>query len=271
MGVLQGKYHCLLCGCYFFATSPNTCANPNCNSDRRVLVYLEVPVDGSDYLISGSADGQVGDDLLEFKSASKGTFRIEAPEFYENHIHTVYMDDVERTWVDLEGMWKDFRRPIKSHLRQGMLYLHFTGLKRIVFIYECKWDQAYKEFVIRYQPDVVEPMLEMALAIKEAIEKRIPPPCPQLGCAQCRLYEEKSAENPKRISGVRVKGNTRSGGNSASGISSTREAPIRYTRGPAELDADIGRRINDALHPTDSLERPYSRSVVLTRDKRKIR
>jgi hypothetical protein len=98
----------------------------------------------------------------------------------------VMLDGVERTWVDLEGMWKDFRRPIRTHIRQAMLYLHFTGLKRVIFIYECKWDQAHKEFRVRYQPEVVEPMLEQCLSVKAAIEQNRPPACPHGGCAQCR-------------------------------------------------------------------------------------
>lgn len=242
MGGLKGDYECLACGLFWFDNSPDHC--PYCYRDRRVLAYREVLVDGrNDYLIEGRADGWVGEDLLEFKSLGKGTLRIEAPTLYAQHTHKVMLDGEERTWVDLEGMWKNFRRPIGAHLRQGMLYLHFTKLKRIVFIYEAKWDQAYKEFVIRYQPDIVEPMLDMALDVKYAIEKKKLPACTHGGmCVQCRIYEESSAEPDEKLDiGIGTGDRQGPAGDGAGRVSRPRTADLRHTNSAVQSVRSIRR------------------------------
>jgi CRISPR/Cas system-associated exonuclease Cas4 (RecB family) len=62
----------------------------------------------------------------------------------------------------------------------------------IVFIYELKMDQAYKEFSVDYNPDLISDVIENLELIAEAMKTGIAPPCTQSekGCKLCALAEK---------------------------------------------------------------------------------
>jgi len=155
--------------------------------------YKEVTLKSPYLPVSGHADGAlVGHDcLIELKSLGVGSLRFEAPRILEQNTHLVG----SRKIVDIDSLWRDFHRPLTSHLKQGNIYLwmaHEMGLpfKSISFVYEFKANQQVKEFVVPYSPDIISPIIKDVKNIKAAIDAGIPPVCPFGGCGQCGAYEK---------------------------------------------------------------------------------
>ena len=160
------------------------------------ITYKEVPLQSEKHKISGHADGWVkglGEDfLIEIKSIGTGTIRMEAPAI------------LAQADNDLEKAWRNIKQPFRPHILQGQVYLHLCHLmveegllesapKEIVFIYELKANQDYKEFVVQYTPEFVEGLFERALDISWAVDNERPPMCnldPIKGCERCAPYRE---------------------------------------------------------------------------------
>ncbi|MFE2102932.1 hypothetical protein [Streptomyces sp. NPDC059468] len=184
MGRLWGRWGCSWCGVYIDTTGGKI----PCSQCGRPLEYWEVPVEAeSEYLIAGHEDGAIEDlnALVEIKSIGIGTVRFDNPELLREH--TVKTED-GKTIVDLDGLWKALRRPFGSHIRQTQIYLRLCkemGLPfdQVIFLYEYKATQAQKEFVVKYNPEIAEPLFETALDIKYALKKGKPPPRPEF-CGQ---------------------------------------------------------------------------------------
>lgn len=154
--------------------------------------YKEVPLEYPPLHIAGHSDGWVvglgNDFLIEIKSVGTGTIRMENPSLLAD---------------GLDAAWRNIRTPFRSHVRQGMLYLHLCNLlekdgllqreapKEIVFIYELKLDQSYKEFVVEYDTTPIIDVLEGLDIIAEAIADGSPPECNlgYAGCKQCLTLE----------------------------------------------------------------------------------
>jgi rubrerythrin len=236
LGRLYGQWLCAVCESRWMATSPDVC--PKCDAPGWKLHYKEVPVDRSeDCFIVGHGDGQLdGPDgeWIEAKTIGIGTVRMEAPkllmkysrkgltlgdldsylEWLTNQHRQEYLsdgrmpamtDDIPKSlissWVDFEGLWKDLRHPFPAHLRQGHTYGGLAGVEEVVFIYEYKPTQAYKEFVVKVSPRIYQPILDMALDVKWAVEKGRAPRCPHGGCKQCRTTSEQSKEQRASTTG----------------------------------------------------------------------
>lgn len=233
MGVLRGTFQCNACKLKWSATAPKSC--PTCRADQSCLEYREVPLQSDRYLVIGHADGDIADDeveelcpLLEVKSIGMGTLRFEAPQLLAKYTRKTMEDDgTERAVVDLEALWRDIKRPFPSHVKQGMLYLHLSGRREMIFIYECKWNQQVKEFRVRYNEALIADLLDACLDIKYAIETSKPPRRPNWAatdhntCAKC-VYrdtcydaylenddEEPGARNGRESSGSPGSGRTR--------------------------------------------------------------
>lgn len=184
MGIMYGKFKCLVCKGITFGLSPSKCEHCDCD----VLVYDEVSLRDEPLRIAGHTDGWIKDDkgdcLIEIKSIGEGTLRFEAPEL---------LADAEN---DLKKAWKNIRRPFRGHLLQGQMYLELArrmygdeAPKEIVFIYELKMDQDYKEFVVKADYEVVDRVFYKAEKIIKAVEAGEMPECnvsPE-GCKQCNL------------------------------------------------------------------------------------
>ena len=185
MGVLYGKFQCLVCKNIVVDISPRSC--PACNT-FYLMQYKEVALTEDALRIAGHTDGWIkglGDDcLIEIKSIGAGTLRFEAPDL-------LYDAD-----GDVTKAWKNIRRPFRSHLLQGQMYLELAhrmygdeAPKEIVFLYELKADQDYKEFTVKADYEIVSRIFLAAEKLVDAVEKGIMPDCnvsPE-GCKSCNL------------------------------------------------------------------------------------
>jgi len=158
--------------------------------------YAEVPLRSDRHMMRGHADGWIkglGDDcLIEIKSIGSGGIRMEAPA-----IMAQAEDNVEKAW-------KNIKTPFRAHQLQGQVYLHLCHLmveegvlevapKEIVFIYELKANQEYKEFVVTYNPEFTKDIFDKALDVAWAAENKRPPVCsidPEKGCKRCEPFQE---------------------------------------------------------------------------------
>ncbi len=206
MGRLWGKWKCPVCDYWEMATAGRL-ACPSCKNRSDLagypvyLEYAEVPLAAEhEFLIAGHEDGAVEDlnALVEIKSIGIGTVRFDNPDLLREY--TVKTED-GKTVVDLDGLWKSIRRPFGSHIRQTQVYLRLCkemGLPfdQVIFLYEYKATQAHKEFVIKYNPEISEPLFETALDIKYALKKGKPPPRPDFTgqdtktCKECPFFQE---------------------------------------------------------------------------------
>jgi CRISPR/Cas system-associated exonuclease Cas4 (RecB family) len=169
MGVLFGRWLCLSCHAQWDDTSPRQC--PTCGSPR--LMYREVPLQRD--LVGGHSDGAVHgldewDGLIEVKSIGMGTLRMEAPRMYQR-----YLDG-----ETLENVWWKIQRPFTTHVKQGQLYLWMAWprYEEICFLYESKFHQQVKEFVVAYNPAMIAPILETAREVTRAVAQGLPPSRP---------------------------------------------------------------------------------------------
>ena len=218
MGVLWGEWLCLECGHRFGALSPKGCQF--CLSTR--IIYKELPLRRKQYLVEGHADAAVHAEwyrgLVEIKSIGIQTLRFEAPRLYN-----LYQDG-----QSAEDIWWKISRPFASHLRQGQLYLWMTWptYEQIVFIYESKFHQQTKEFVVQYNKNYIEPVLEQARAVSHGVKAHTPPERPLWAedpegkvCASCEYRGtcwqiegasvEPQADDPPKVIVRRARATTR--------------------------------------------------------------
>jgi len=160
--------------------------------------YREVTLKSASLPVSGHADGALTEYniLVELKSLGAGGLRFEAPNMIKQHTHE--SKTTSKSILDIDGLWKDFHRPLSGHIRQGNIYLWMCQenrlpFDRISFVYEFKANQQAKEFVVPYSYSIVEPLLETAENIVDCIAKGTPPDCysGKGGCSQCRAFEKK--------------------------------------------------------------------------------
>jgi len=188
MGNLHGKFKCDVCDHVTWGTSPESCES--CHAPASKLVYDEVTLIDDKLRIAGHTDGWIkgigNDTLIEIKSVSPGTIRAEAPQL------------MQEANGDFMKAWGNVRRPFNSHILQGQMYLELMKrmgheVNEIVFLYELKADQSYKEFAVRADYEIVQHIFEGAKVVVDAIADGIPPVCSNnmLGtCKQCDPYEE---------------------------------------------------------------------------------
>jgi CRISPR/Cas system-associated exonuclease Cas4 (RecB family) len=187
MGVLHGKFKCLSCEKVTWGTSPSNCEH--CNHSH--LEYAEVTLTDDKLRIAGHTDGWVkglGDDcLIEIKSLGPGTIRSEAPNL-------IFEAD-----GDFMKAWKNIRRPFGPHILQGQMYLELMNrmgnpIEEIVFIYELKADQDYKEFPpVKRDYELVRHIFDKAERLMSMIEEKRVPDCnnnPGSTCKHCEPYKE---------------------------------------------------------------------------------
>jgi hypothetical protein len=65
--------------------------------------------------------------------------------------------------------------------------------KEIVFIYELKANQEYKEFVVKYNPEYTAEIFDKARDVSWAVENDRAPVCsidPEKGCKRCAPFRE---------------------------------------------------------------------------------
>lgn len=188
MGVLHGKFKCIVCDKITWGTSPKECEH--CGAAENKLEYAEVTLVDNELRIAGHTDGWIkdaeGDVLIEIKSVGPGTLRFEAPSL------------MAEANGDFMEAWKLVRRPFGVHVLQGQVYLELmrrmgNPVEEIVFIYELKADQSFKEFVVKRDPELVQHVFDGAQKVIDAIAAGVAPNCsnnPDGTCKQCAPYEE---------------------------------------------------------------------------------
>lgn len=196
MGRLAGDWLCRTCGEKFWADeTPPMCAS--CMAPGSCLEYAEVPLNATALRIGGKADGYSPQDgaLIEIKTLGLGSLRFERPDFlarYEVESDHGKVHDVTR-------LWRDFRRPLPSAVRQTQLYMylgvHFEDLEidRCVFFYDFKSTQETKSFTVQYDERFSEPLIEAAAAIVDCLTSDTPPYCNlngRAGCSNCLEFKE---------------------------------------------------------------------------------
>lgn len=294
MGRLRGEFGCTVCATTWPGIAPMEC--PACHAPRSALEYLEVPGYNAEHMLGCHADGDIAegnvnerdDPLLEIKTIGIGTVRAEAPGLLADHTYRVPvlsgdpvgLSDGEEWWessdpgnwgritaktlVDLDGLWRSIKRPFPSHIKQGGLYCFVFGRTHIVFIYECKWNQQTKEFVVRARPEHIEGVLDGCKDVRYAIDKGKPPLRPSwaavehTSCKGCvyrshcwDLEQESENHESEEGSGLRAGASRRRGeGPDGSGRS---EPPgtssVQGPGWPAEVAARtprVVRRLSDA-------------------------
>ena len=190
MGVLHGQFECAVCDHITWGTSPEACEV--CGAPASKLTYGEVTLRDDALRIQGHTDGWVkgiGDDcLIEIKSVGPGTIRSEAPNImYDNN-------------GDFIKAFNSIRRPFSPHIMQGQVYLELMKrmgheINEIVFLYELKADQSYKEFSIKSDYELVEHIFDGAKFVVDSVDAGEAPPCtnsPGKTCKQCAPYKEES-------------------------------------------------------------------------------
>jgi hypothetical protein len=193
MGVLYGIWDCTGCG---RTDTMELASELNFNDPCGTWSYHEVPLTSAKHKIGGHSDGWVrglGEDfLIEIKSIGAGTLRFEAPAL------------LAQADNDLEKAWRSIRAPFRTHQLQGQVYLHLCHLmveegllesapKEIVFIYELKSNQDYKEFTVKYNPEFTADIFDKALDVSWAVDNKRPPVCsidPVNGCKRCEPHKE---------------------------------------------------------------------------------
>lgn len=209
MNELWGDWICEVCALSVKGELyPQRCSS--CNS--TLITYKEIPLRSPGDLIYGHADGGVPSKkaIIEIKSVGTGTARIEAPE--------IFKANSEGSKIDLQGLWRDIKEPFPAHVRQGQLYLYICkemGLdfNKVIFLYESKFNQGAKEFVVDYNYDIVEPLLQQVWQIVDVLGGGMPNAedcgicskegmsypficqctddpikCPYGGCKECKVY-----------------------------------------------------------------------------------
>lgn len=86
-----------------------------------------------------------------------------------------------------------------SALKQVNMYMHFTGIKKGIILCEDKNTQAFKVFVVKYNPEVIAPYLERLEAIKYYTKRVYKEGKMVARCSECTTYmSKKSMKCPMR-------------------------------------------------------------------------
>lgn len=199
-GQLWGDWYCDRCMATVRRTAYPDHLLHQCMSDlRHAWQYREVTLWNDELNIHGHEDGALLDAncLVEFKSVGMGTLRFEAPELLSRYYNRTSHQ------YDLDGIWKGITRPFGSHIRQVNLYMWLAREMGLSFdktqvVYEFKVNQQVKEFTVPLSMETVQPMLDKAAEVKEALKTGIPPACPNGGCKSCAeiVTPEAPADDP---------------------------------------------------------------------------
>lgn len=204
-------------------------------TEAGVLDQVEVPIFNEEHRIMGHADGIVKDKkgtaVLEIKSVGVGTVRFEDYGLFAPY---------SRNEMNLDQLWASIKHPFPSHVRQAQLYMYCLGIDEGIILYEWKATQEVKEFSIKYQPELVEPILASCLSVVRALEGDNPPVRPMWVdkdhrvCKWCPFRAECWNEGNSVVqtgpSDAEVSGEVQSPGPAEDGDTDTPRGPRRVVR-----------------------------------------
>jgi len=287
MGRLYGLWRCIACRKETWGVSITEC--PHCGV-KGALQYREIPLTDEPHLpMAGQADGGVNDlnALLEMKSIGTGTLRIEDPALLRKHTHKAA--DTGKTLVDLEGLWRGIKRPLRAHRIQGTIYLYMarrSGMNydKMIFIYENKANQGTKEFHIPYNEDLIADVLDMAKDVDWAVKTNRTLPRPQgftrdkRPCKDCvfqrRCWEGEEGEQdspPQPETGDGRVVVRRSRPSRAAEDPAAEPARVRVSRTPRRSDQPGRRRPDGAVQPDPEVGGVPGRPTGNGRGRRTVR
>jgi hypothetical protein len=205
-GKLWGSWKCLICKVLSpDGWEPSPMAG-KClvGGVMHIWEYAEVHLFDAATNIIGHEDGGMVEHeegirdpyFVEVKSIGSGTVRVDSPDTLKRY----YVETTDgRMIYDMDQLWKDLSRPFLTHIKQGNIYLWLAeqmGLpfKSVRFLYEYKFNQQVKEFVITRSDDIIEELLTVAAGINYALKVGKPPECPSGGCKYCK--DEDNASSP---------------------------------------------------------------------------
>lgn len=85
-------------------------------------------------------------------------------------------------------------KPEPDHTKQLQLYLHYFKIPQGILIYEDKDRQDLKEFLVEYEPEIIEKILNDFKILKEQIKKNTIPPISKdiepWRCEYCEYRDE---------------------------------------------------------------------------------
>jgi hypothetical protein len=117
-------------------------------SEIGILIQTEVPVENKEYEVKGHADGVIEINgvkgILEIKS-------MNANQFFSSY------------------------EPKPEHLIQVNVYMFCIGIPKACLLYECKDNQELKEFYIKQDLNVLNPVLEKIKCVQECIKRKKEP------------------------------------------------------------------------------------------------
>lgn len=190
MGVMHGKFLCLVCDQTTFGTSPKNCES--CGSAR--LMYDEVRLIDNSLRIAGHTDGHlrgIGEDcLLEIKTIGPGTIRWMGPQL------------MSQANGDFMKAWNLIKAPFGAHVLQIQVYLELAyrmgitdldgnPIDEAVFVYELKADNSFKEFTRKRDFELVRHVFDKAERVIAHLDRGVEPDCtnnPAGKCKQCENY-----------------------------------------------------------------------------------
>ena len=108
-----------------------------------ILLQAEAPIENKEYEIIGHTDG-----ILEIKGV-KGILEIKSMN--ANTFYSTY-------------------DPKPEHLIQVNIYMFCTGIERACLLYECKDDQALKEFYVKQDRAILDPILEKIRYVQDCLK-----------------------------------------------------------------------------------------------------
>jgi len=142
-------------------------------TEAGVMEQAEVPIFNEEHRIMGHADGVIKDKkgraVIEIKSIGIGTVRFEDYDLFLKY---------SRKEIDFDGVWSAIKHPFPSHIRQAQLYMYCLGIEDGLILYEWKATQEVKEFSIKFQPELVDPILSSCLSVVRALDAKVPPERP---------------------------------------------------------------------------------------------
>lgn len=133
--------------------------------DAGVLIADELPIKSEELKISGRSDAIIKDPeyIVGDDDPSISLAGFNGETLYEGPRDAVII--IELKSIGDNGFNRLTREPKLEHVKQLQLYLHLTGLKRGVLLYENKNTQELKEFKVDYDPVIAEEVIHKVKTI----------------------------------------------------------------------------------------------------------